>query len=69
MTPLVPARASDDAPGQGRVEQWKAALRQMCGALEVLDESEGPAVVGAHLDHSIQKLKDEISAAELSDEM
>jgi len=41
----------------------------MCGALEVLDESEAPAVVGAHLDHSIQKLKDEISAAELSDEM
>ena len=25
----------------------------MCGALEVLDESEAPAVVGAHLDHSI----------------
>jgi hypothetical protein len=70
VTPLVPARASDDDdPRRGRIEKWRSALQQMTGALRMLDESEAPPDVGAHLDLSIQRLKDEISAVEFPNDV
>jgi hypothetical protein len=42
---------------RGGIEKWEEALTLMRSALRLLDDSEAPADVGAHLDLAIIRLE------------
>lgn len=60
MTRGTPARAEKSGTRRGRVQKWTSALKQMSNALNLLDDSDAPRDVGAHLDLAIVRLTDEI---------
>lgn len=68
MVGSTPAEAGKDDARVGRTQQWAAALERMSEALKLLDESDAPADVGAHLDLAIERLKEEIATAEVADQ-
>jgi hypothetical protein len=68
VTSGTPSRASDIIARRGRIQRWVTALERMSEALKTLDESDGPADVGAHLDLAIERLKTEIATATDSDQ-
>ena len=41
-----------------REEQLQKALEYMQAALEVLDDADAPADIGAHLEHAITRMRD-----------
>ncbi len=64
MTEFAGVRMTTD--GSGSLEQHTAAaLQLMEEALELLDQCDAPADIGAHLDLAIQRLRCLVSARQL----
>ena len=59
-----PAEAGPERSWPPNRAEWLVALSRMEATLHLLDESEAPSHIGAHLDLAIQQLKDEIDRSE-----
>lgn len=60
MTHDPPATAGED-PWTASRAKWLLALAKMQEALHLLDQSNGPAQIGAQLDLAIQQLRDKVA--------
>ena len=61
MSKSCSAAPADSSRSSTSMHQASAALTHMVEALESLDQAEVDDVIGAHLDHAIESLKDWIS--------